>query len=84
MRKITSLFVVAVLLTTTLFAREITGTAAQQKIKGAEKILEGTRSDVPEYVQFRKDEQPEFGNFSTWAHSAFKLSADHGCNTRTD
>ena len=66
-----------VFLTTTAFAMEITGNDAQRKIKGAEKIITGSRTDLPEAVLFRKDAQPEFGNFSTWAHNNFKLAADH-------
>ncbi|MCX6273955.1 MAG: PKD domain-containing protein [Bacteroidetes bacterium] len=77
MRKFTSLLMLAVILTTAISAREINGKEAQQQIKGAEKIITGNRSDLPEAVQFRKDAQPEFGNFSTWAHNAFKLSADN-------
>ncbi len=74
MRKITTSFVLAVLFTTSLFAREITGIAAQQKIKGAEKIMEGTLSDIPDYISFRQESQPVFGNFNLWAHDALKLS----------
>jgi len=77
MRKFYSLFLAFACLTTIAFAREITGSEAQQQIKGAEKIVTGTRSDLPESVHFRKGEQPQFGNFSAWAHSVLKLSADH-------
>ncbi|MEO8085317.1 MAG: PKD domain-containing protein [Bacteroidota bacterium] len=77
MRKFNVLFVAAAFLTSAVFAREITGIEAQQKIKGAEKITTGNRSDLPESIQFRKDAQPEFGNFSIWAHNTLKLSADN-------
>ncbi|MCX6273954.1 MAG: M4 family metallopeptidase [Bacteroidetes bacterium] len=77
MRKFTSLLMLAVIFVTAISAREINGKEAQQQIKGAEKIITGNRSDLPEAVHFRKDAQPEFGNFSTWAHNALKLSADN-------
>ena len=77
MRKINLFFAVVLCLSLQATARELTGREAQQKISGAEKIVTGNRSDLPEYVQFRKDAQPEFGNFSTWAHQALKLPADH-------
>src|SRR5687768_2369201 len=77
MRKFSSLIVAFACLVTAAFAGEITGIEASKQIKGAEKIVTGTRSDLPEAVHFRKDAQPEFGNFSTWAHQAFKLPADH-------
>ncbi len=64
-------------LTTVVFGREITGKEAQQQIKGAEKIVTGTRGNLPGAVHFRKDAQPDYVNFSAWAHQAFKLSADH-------
>jgi Zn-dependent metalloprotease len=62
---------------TVVFAREITGKEAQQQIKGAEKIISGNRSDLPEIIHFRKEAQPEFVNFNVWAHQNFKLSEDH-------
>jgi len=77
MRKFTSFFVVLACLTTVAFAREITGKEAQNLIKGAEKIVSGNRSDIPESVHFRKEAQPEFVNFSTWAQGAFKLTDDY-------
>lgn len=76
MRKFTSLFVAAVLVTSAVFAREITGMEARQKISGAEKISLSERSDLPEAVLFRKDAQPEFSNFTLWARQNFKLSGD--------
>src|SRR5689334_10386247 len=77
MRKFNSLLVAIAFRSTTAMAGEITGSAAYRKIKGAEKIIAGNRSDLPEAVQFRKDAQPQFIDFSTWAHQALKLSADH-------
>src|SRR5262245_47587426 len=77
MRKFTLLIAAAMWLSAAAFAREMTGIEAQQKIKGAEKIITGDRTDLPEYVQFRKDAQPEFGNFGTWALANLKLAASH-------
>ncbi|MBK7852727.1 MAG: hypothetical protein IPJ66_16765 [Bacteroidetes bacterium] len=64
--------------TTSLSAREITGREAQQKIKGAEKIIIGTKNEIPEYIQFRAEAQMPFSSFQNWAHNALKLSADYG------
>lgn len=72
------LLLVLAFVTTTLTAREITGYEAQQKIKGAEKIITGTKNEIPEFVQFRTEAQIPFSQFESWAHNALKLSADYG------
>src|SRR5690349_18379346 len=77
MRKFNLVLLAFACLSTVAFAREITGSEAQRQIKGAEKIISGTRSDLPESVHFRKDAQPVFVNFSAWAHQSFKLTPDH-------
>jgi len=61
-----------------LFASELTGQEAQQKIKGAEKIITGDYSDIPEFIQFRQESRVSFQDFNNWAHKAFALSADYG------
>ena len=69
---------VLTLVTTNLSAREITGHEAQQKIKGAEKIIIGTKNEIPEFIQFRAEAQLPFSSFENWAHNALKLSSDYG------
>lgn len=64
--------------TTQLFAREITGYEAQQKIKGAEKIITGTKNHIPEYIAFRNEATIPFSSFDSWAHRALKLSDSYG------
>lgn len=59
-----------------LFAREITGVAASQQIKGAEKIITGTQSDFPEYIQFRKEAAIPVGGFSIWAHQVLGVPSN--------
>ena len=73
-----TLLLVMAFVTTNLCAREITGQEAQQKIKGAEKIIVGTKSEIPEFVQFRTEAQVPYSDFNFWAHNAFKLSDDYG------
>src|SRR4051812_16615112 len=66
------------LITCLLSAREVTGLEAQQKVQGAEKLITGTYSDVPEYIQFKQSAQVPFAKFNAWAHSAFSLSPQYG------
>jgi Zn-dependent metalloprotease len=75
--KFTISFFLFSVITNLLFAREIKGMEAQQKIKGAEKIILTDNTGVPQYVQFRKDAQFPLGNFESWARSAFNLSAEY-------
>jgi Zn-dependent metalloprotease len=82
-----SLFLLFSLFINLSFAREITGQEAQHKIAGAERIIMNDNSEVPQYVQFRKEAQIPFGNFQTWAHENFNLSAQYGfqlLSTETD
>ena len=58
-------------------AREFTGKEANEKINGAEKIVLGSRSSVPEFIQFRKGMGIEFYLFSSWAHKTFSLPAEY-------
>jgi len=70
-----------------LYAREMSGREAQQVIAGAERIIMNDNSEVPQFVQLRKEAQIPFGNFQMWAHENFKLSTAYGfqlLSTETD
>jgi Zn-dependent metalloprotease len=64
--------------TTLLFAREITGIEAQQKIHGAERIIMTDNTAVPQYIQLRKDAQFPVSSFETWARANFNLGTEYG------
>ena len=59
-------------------AREISGTVANQQIRGAEKIVTGKYSEIPELVQFRQGAGIPFSKFTSWARSSFGLSEEYG------
>jgi Zn-dependent metalloprotease len=66
---------------------EITGAAAAQKIAGAERIIIGSNSEVPELVVFKKSSQVPFNNFESWMHQNFNLGTEYGIrllNSETD
>jgi len=66
---------------------ELTGKEAQDKINGAEKIITGTYSNIPEYILFRKESQLPYSKFLSWTHTAFSLSSAYGLkllNTEND
>ncbi len=71
------LVLIPLLFVNALFAKEFTGREANQKIKGAEKVTVGTKSDIPEFIRFRKESQIDISNFSSWARTTFKLSSDY-------
>src|ERR1043165_8237530 len=81
------IFLVPALLVNILSAKEYTGLQASQKIQGAEKIIMGTKSDIPEYISFRNESQINFSKFPGWAHDAFALSPEYNfrlLNSQTD
>ena len=59
-------------------AKEIRGTEAEKKIKGAEKIVENQRCDVPEFVLFRKEAEPSFDKFESIAHQQMAIAPAYG------
>ncbi|MCX6290831.1 MAG: M4 family metallopeptidase [Bacteroidetes bacterium] len=77
MKKIVFINLLFMIAANAMFAREFTGPDAQKIIPGAEKIITGTQSAVPEFVQFRKESCIELAGFKMWARQSFSLSADY-------
>jgi Zn-dependent metalloprotease len=71
------IFLIPALFVNILFAKEFTGREANQKIQGAEKIITGTKSDIPEFIQLRPESNVSISTFSAWAHRTFSLPSGY-------
>ncbi len=56
-------------------AQIITGNSADRIIHGSESIRKNVASNIPSYLQFRKNSELAFENFDTWFHNTFNLPA---------
>lgn len=80
MRTITKLLwaLLLLLFNLELSAEELRGQAADKLIPGAEKIVLGKKSDLPEYIQFRDGRQVPYVKLTDWAHQVLQLPEQYG------
>ncbi|MFT5280310.1 MAG: Zn-dependent metalloprotease, partial [Bacteroidia bacterium] len=55
------------------FSQKYQGAEANKLISGTDLIRIGSKSDLPEFVQFRTDNRLPASKFSIWAQKAFQL-----------
>ncbi|MEI8202251.1 MAG: M4 family metallopeptidase [Bacteroidota bacterium] len=61
-----------------LNAQEYQGAAAQNLVKGAEKVIIDPNFSIPAYIKFMSDTEIDFSIWEKWMKSNFKLSQDIG------